>query len=126
MRKCLSKLVGGLYLAFPYLNAANVVCALFVWLTKDLPFDDINRVAATASYALIMVLILPAGIATFFVLVFVELPRICAVHEHARLLRMHIDALERQGLQRVAQVECKTWCKRVEASRNEVYCTKLA
>lgn len=126
MRKCLSMLVGGLYLAFPYLNAANVVCALFVWLTKDLPFDDINRVAAAASYALITVLLLPTGIATFFVLVFVELPRICAVHEHARMLRLHIEALEHAQLQRATQVECKTWCKRVEASRSGVYCTKLA
>lgn len=117
MRRCFSKSVARLYFAFPYVNAANIVCALLVWLTKDLPLDDTRRVVAAVSYASVMVLLLPTGVATFFVLVFVELPRICAVHEHARELRLRIAALERAQLQRVTQVECKTWCKRVEASR---------
>lgn len=126
MMRCFSKFVAWLYLAFPYLNAANIVCALFVWLTGDLPFDDTRRIAAAALYASTMVLLLPTGVATFFVLVFVELPRICAVHERARMLRLYIEALEHAQLRRDMQAECKTWCRRVEASRNEVYCTKLA
>lgn len=126
MKQCLGTLIAWLYLTVPYLNAANIVCALLVWLTGDLPFDDNHRIAAAALYASTMVLLLPTGVATFFVLVFVELPRICAVHERARMLRLYIEALEHAQLQRDMQVECKTWCRRVEASRNEVYCTKLA
>lgn len=119
MRPSLMGVVWELYNAFPIISATNLVNIISMWLTSDLPEDNIERIVAVFLYNGIRLLLLfPSALSTLFILAFVEFPRIVASirmrRRHARLYAL----LAQMQLARAAEAAgAKTWRARVERMR---------